>query len=213
MRDQTTRVHRQVRQRILDGVYRPSESLPEMALALELKASRNTVRKALLKLESEHLVVIEENKSARVRSFSLEEVLHYLEVREVLEGLVIRQSVLRLVEADLAELRAILAEMSRCLAAHEFLQYSRGNWQFHEVLYRACPNRPAVEMIMAIKHQLARYNLKTVLFPGRGDRSLDEHREILGALERRDADTAEALGRQHIANLRGLLRENHALLF
>ncbi len=114
MRDQTNQVHQALRQRILDGVFRPSESLTEVTLAAELGVSRATIRKALLKLESENLVVIEENKRARVRWFSIEEVMQYLEVRELLEGFVIRQSVPFLANAELKEMRAILSEMKKC---------------------------------------------------------------------------------------------------
>ena len=212
MRDQTNQVHQTLRQRILDGVFRPSESLTEVALAADLSVSRATVRKALLKLESENLVVIEENKRARVRWFSIEEVMQYLEVRELLEGFVIRQSVPFLTNADLKEMRAILAAMKKCLKAHDLLQYSQNNWRFHDVIYRVCPNRPAVDMVMAIKNQLKRYNIKTMLVQGRGEDSLDEHSKILSALERHDADSAETQMRRHIANLRIVLRKHFELL-
>ncbi len=212
MRDQTNQVHQVLRQRILDGIFRPSESLTEVTLAAELGASRATIRKALLKLESENLVVIEENKRARVRWFSIEEVMQYLEVRELLEGFVIRQSVPFLANAELKEMRVILAEMKKCLKAHDLIQYSQNNWRFHDVIYRLCPNRPAVEMVMAIKNQLKRYNIKTMLVQGRGEDSLDEHSKILSALGRRDADGAETLMRRHIANLRAVLRKHFELL-
>jgi DNA-binding GntR family transcriptional regulator len=212
LRDQTTQVHQEIRQRILDGVFRPSESLTEVTLAAELGVSRNTVRKALLKLESEKLVVIEENKRARVRWFSMEEIVQSLEVRELLEGLVIRQSVPFLGDAELKEMRAILSEMKKCLDTRELLQYSQNNWRFHDVVYRVCPNRAAVEMTLTIKNQLKRYNIKTILIQGRGDDSLLEHGNILAALEKKNADSAEKLMRQHIANLRMVLQKNFDLL-
>jgi DNA-binding GntR family transcriptional regulator len=212
LRDQTSQVHQEIRQRILEGVFRPSESLTEVTLAEELGVSRNTIRKALLKLESEKLVVIEENKRARVRWFSIEEVMQHLEIRELLEGFMIRQSVPFLGDAEIEEMRAILSEMQKCLEARDLLQYSQQNGRFHDVIYRACPNRPAVEMTVAIKNQLKRYNLKTMLIQGRGDDSLDEHRKILSALEQRDADGAETMMRRHIANLRMVLKKHFDLL-
>jgi DNA-binding GntR family transcriptional regulator len=212
LRDQTTQVHQEIRQRILDGVFRPSESLTEVALAAELGVSRNTVRKALLKLESEKLVVIEENKRARVRWYSMEEIVQSLEVRELLEGLVIRLSVPFLGDAELKEMRAILSEMKKCLDTRELLQYSQYNWRFHDVVYRVCPNRAAVEMTLTMKNQLKRYNIKTILIQGRGDDSLLEHGNILAALEKKNADSAEKLMRQHIANLRMVLQKNFDLL-
>ena len=183
-----------------------------MTLATELGVSRNTVRKALLKLESEKLVVIEENKRARVRWFSIEEVMQHFEIRELLEGFVIRQSVPFLGDAEIHEMRAILSEMKKCIEGRDLLQYSQHNWRFHDVIYRVCPNRPAVEMTMSIKNQLKRYNIKTILIQGRGDDSLDEHSKILFALERRDVDGAEMMMRRHIANLRTVLQKHFDLL-
>jgi DNA-binding GntR family transcriptional regulator len=212
LRDRTSHVHQEIRQRILNGVFRPSESLTEVTLAAELGVSRNTIRKALLKLESENLVLIEENRRARVRWFSIEEIMQYLEVRELLEGFVIRQCVPLLGDAELEEMRAILSDMKRCLGAHELVHYSQHNWRFHDVIYRVCPNRPAVEMTMGIKNQLKRYNIKTILVQGRGEDSFDEHSRILSALERHDADEAETLMRRHIANLRTVLRDHFELL-
>jgi len=212
MRDQTNNVYLELRQRILDGVFRPSESLTEVALAAELSVSRATIKKALLKLESENLVLVEENKRARVRWFSVEEVMQYLEVRELLEGFVMRQSVPFLGAAELKEMCAIIAEMKKCLKSHDFIQYSQHNWRFHDVIYRVCPNRPAVDMVMAIKNQLQRYNIKTMLVQGRGEDSLEEHSKILSAMERRDADGAETQMRKHIANLRTVLQRHRELL-
>ena len=212
MRDQTNQVHQELRQRILDGVFRPSESLTEVTLASKMGVSRNTVRKALLKLESENLVVIEENKRARVRWFSIEEVTQYLEVRELLEGFVVRQSVPFLGNTEIKEMRSILSEMKKSFKARDFIRYSQLNWRFHEVIYLVCPNRPAVDMVMAIKNQLKRYNIKTMLVQGRGEDSLDEHTKILSALERRDGNDADLQMRRHIVNLRSVLKRHSELL-
>jgi DNA-binding GntR family transcriptional regulator len=212
LRDQTNQVHQELRQRILDGIFKPSESLTEVSLAAELGVSRNTVRKALLKLENENLVIIEENKRARVRWFTADEVMQYLEVRELLEGFVIRQSLPFLSKTDFAEMQAILKEMKKCLEARDLMQYSQHNWRFHDAVYRVCPNRPAVDMIMVIKNQLKRYNIKTILVQGRGEDSLEEHGRILAALEERNADKAEKLMRRHIANLREVLKNHFELL-
>ena len=134
MRDQTNQAYQILRQRLLDDIYRPSESLTEVTIAAELGVSRNTVRKALLKLESENLVVIEENKRTRVRSFDVEEVAQYLEVRELLEGLVIRQSIPFIGNSELLEMRTALAQMEVCLKTHDLLEYSQHNWRFHDVV-------------------------------------------------------------------------------
>jgi DNA-binding GntR family transcriptional regulator len=212
LRNQTNQVHQELRQRIIDGVFRPSETLTELNLASEFGVSRNTIRKALLKLESENLVVIEANKSAQVRLLSIREAVQYLDVRELLEGFVIRQSVPFIGLPELAELRTILVEMKESLDARELLQYSQHNWHFHDVIYRVCPNRPAVEKIMTIKNLMKQCNIRTVLIPGRGKESFSEHSRIIGALEKGDADEAEQLMRKHMSCLREVLQRNYELL-
>lgn len=213
MHNQTTHAYEQLRGRILNGVLKPAESLTELSLAAELGVSRNTVKKALLMLERENLVIIEENKRAVVRSFSIEEVVHYLEVRELLEGLVVREAMGILKDSDLDAMAAILDEMKDNLEQGKLKEYSQGNWRFHEIIYNACPNRPAVDIVLSIKNQLKRYNVKTIFIPGRGDKSYTEHLAILSALRERDSEKAELLVRAHISTMRNLLRQHHELLF
>lgn len=213
MRNQTNQAYQIIREKILGGVYRPAESLTELTLAQDLGVSRNTVKKALLKLASENLVVIEENKRAMVRSFSIDEVLQYLRVRELLEGLVIREAIPLMTDADFEEMESILAIMKEKLAEGELKQYSQGNWNFHQVIYRNCPNLPAVEIVLSIKNQLNRYNVKTIFIQGRGENSFGEHRAILDAIKKRDVDEAERLIRIHISSMREVLRKYYELLF
>lgn len=213
MRNQTNQAYQAIRSGILEGLYKPAESLTELTLAQELGVSRNTIKKALLKLESENLVVIEDNKRAMVRSFSVDEVLQYLRVRELLEGLVIREAIPRIAEADVSEMETILAAMKLSLESGDLKGYSEGNWRFHEVIYRNCPNRPAVEIVLSIKNQLKRYNVKTIFIPGRGSHSYEEHRHILDAIGARDADKAELLLRKHVASMRDVIKQYYELLF
>lgn len=208
MREQTNHIYKELRQRILDGVLRPAESLTEIALAAELKVSRNTIRKALLKLERENLVVVEENKRTRVRWFTLEEVLQYMEVREILECFVIRQSFPFLGSAELGEMHTALVDVKRSYTEYQFIKYAEHISRYYNVIYRVCPNRPAVEMIMVIKNQLKRYNIRTILIPGRVDESFKEHKAILSAVEQGDVDKAEALMHLHMSNIRKVVQKH-----
>jgi DNA-binding GntR family transcriptional regulator len=212
LRNQTNLVHQELKQRIIDGLFGPAESLTELSLAAQLRVSRSTIRKALLKLESENLVIIEENRRARVRRFSLEEAIQYLEVRELLEGFVIRQSVPFIGKNELKEMHDNLLQMRTCLDEKEFVQYPECHWHFHDVIYRLCPNRPAADMIKGIKNQLRQFNIRAVLIPGRGEKSFEEHNAIFSAIRRKEAGEAARLMQRHIANFRMVLQKNYQLL-
>jgi DNA-binding GntR family transcriptional regulator len=211
LRVQTNKVVEELRRRIHDGVFRPAESLTEVTLAAEFGVSRNTIKKALLKLESENLIVMQENRRACVRCVSVDEAMQYLEVRELLECFIIRQSVPFLGDDDLKEMSIALADMRSALDVNDFSECSQSNRRFYDVVYRVCPNRPAVEMVKMIKNQLTRYNIKTVLIPGRGRASSEEHRRICDAIKKKDAEMAEKLMHEHMVNMRNVLSENFQL--
>ncbi|MDO4483749.1 MAG: GntR family transcriptional regulator [Clostridia bacterium] len=106
---QTTQVYQDLKHKILHSGYAPSESLPEADLATTYSVSRNTIKKALLMLENDGLVVIEPNKGAKVRSYSKTEVLEYLEIREVLEERLMKLAVPAMTADDFEKLDRITA--------------------------------------------------------------------------------------------------------
>lgn len=201
-----------IKKRIIQGVYKPSQKLVESELAETIGVSRNTIKKALLSLQKENLVEIEMNKGAVVKAFTLEEVIHYLEIREVLEGLVAKKAAINLTDADLVNLEDILDNMFRYLEKHEFDNYSNLNREFHEIIYNASGNSEAVEMIMIIRTQLIRFHFRTILVPGRNKESFKDHKRILDALKSRNAQEAKVVVEQHIANVRKTIEENYNYL-
>ncbi|RXS92112.1 GntR family transcriptional regulator [Geobacillus sp. PK12] len=201
-----------IKERIMNGTFLPSQKLNESELSAQIGVSRNTVKKALFKLEQEHLVDMEENKGATVKSFTVKEVSNYFEIREALEGLIIRSAVERLTEEDLRQMEDICKKMETYLDMGDFEEYSQLNKRFHDMIYRASDNQQAVEMVNLIKGQLLRYHLRTILIPGRKENSAKEHQQIYRALKERNAEEAENAVRRHIANIRKTIEEHFAFL-
>lgn len=213
MANQTIDVYNSMKENIIKGIYSPSESLPELELSKQYGVSRNTIKKALLMLEKESLVMIEINKGAKVRSYSLEEVLEYLELRSCLEGFIIRKAVSVISDETIESLEKILATMKQHSENRELIAYSECNQRFHSLIYEACPNRTAVEMTQNLKNQMRKYNTKTILVPGRDNQSFSEHSAIFNAIKNRDAELAEALMIRHINNVQKTFKDNYSLLF
>ncbi len=206
-------VYAALKEKILNGGFSPSESLPETELAAAHGVSRNTVKKALLMLESEGLVTIEQNKGAKVRAYSKREVLEYLEVRETLEGLLIRLSLPLITDAQIHAMSDQLEQMRRHKAEGDLQAYSKSNRAFHQVLYNVCPNKTMVDIITNLKDQMRKYNSKTILIPGRCEQGLHEHEQILAAITARDVRKAEKAMTQHIRNVRQVFDQYFDLLF
>lgn len=202
-----------LKEKILSGIYQPSRKLTEVQLAEEIGVSRNTIIKALLKLEQENLVTIEKNKGTTIKSFTLTEAVNYLEIRKVLEGLAIRSAVQNIGESEMGRLTDILGQMKTALTNSSFDEYSKLNKEFHQILYSASLNRQAVEMIQMIKTQLNRLQLRTILIPGRNTDSYHEHEQIFEAVKNKNPDTAAHAIMAHVGNIRDIIEKNHNYLF
>ncbi len=212
MAAQTMQVYNSIKENIINGTYLPSESLKELDLAQQYKVSRNTIKKCLLMLEKKGLVVIEPNKGAKVRAYSLKEVLNFFELRAVLEGFIVKLAVPVLKASDIKQLEAIMKAMKSNFENHQLIEYSKCNQAFHTVIHNACPNELVVEMSQSLKNQMSKYNTKTILVPGRSDESLGEHQAILDAIKSKDANLAEENMKRHILNVRKTFEDNFSLL-
>lgn len=212
MSKQTDSAYHYIKSKILDGTYKPAQKMNEIELAEAIGVSRNTVKKAFLSLQQENLVQIEDNKGAYVKSFTLEEVKNYYEIREVLEGLVARKAANYISDKDLKELEQILGRMKHCIQENQLDEYSASNLDFHNIIYRASQNEDAVKMINIIRTQLIRYHLRTILVPGRTQASYQDHRKILEALKAHDEKQAEEVIRGHIANVLQTIEKNYNYL-
>lgn len=211
--NQTETVYEKLKERIESGYYSPAESLPEVELATELDVSRNTIKKALLMLETDGYVSIEQNKGAKVRSYSKQEVLEYLELRVELEGFIVRLATQHISKKAVAKLENIFEKMGERRAENDLMGYSALNQQFHALIYDACPNRMTTDILTRLKARMRKYNAKTILVPGRDANSYEEHRQILEAIKAGDAADAEANVRRHVESVRKTFEDYYALLF
>ncbi|MFA5699058.1 MAG: GntR family transcriptional regulator [Sphaerochaeta sp.] len=200
-----------IKGRILDGTYRPAERLVEAQLAEEIGVSRNTVKKVLLQIEQERLLVIEDNKGARVHSLSIEEIQEYYEIRKALEVLVVQSAVDLITAEQIAQMEDILITMEQLKAEENYDAYSEHNKLFHEIIYESSDKTIAVEMIRGIKTQLTRFQFRTMIAPGRADSSIIEHRLLLDGFKRRDKDAVTEAIVSHISNVSGTIARFKAL--
>ena len=197
-----------LRAAIVTGRLLPNERLVEADLTRRLGVGRSAVRAALARLEHEGLVELEPHRGARVRRVALAEAVEILQARAVLEGLAVRQAAAHATAEDVNDLRAILAEMRRLLDAGDLLAASDANALLHDRLRRIGGHATANRLIAELRSQLVRFEYRTILVPGRSERSLAEHTAIVDAVAAGDPDAAEAAMRVHLSHVGDALRES-----
>jgi DNA-binding GntR family transcriptional regulator len=191
----------ELRDAIVSGRLQPNERLIETDLARELGVGRSAVRTALVRLEQEGLVEHERNRGARVRLIGKDEAVEILEARAVLEGLVARQAAYKAIPKDIRDLRAILAQMRALLQTGDLLAASDQNAVLHGRLLEIAGHGMATRLISALKSQLVRFQYRTILLPGRSERSFAEHTAVVDAIASGDGDAAEQAMRTHLSHV------------
>lgn len=194
----------------------PGEKIIEETLSKEIGVSRTPVREALNRLEKDGIVKTIPRRGAFVRKHSKENVLEILRIREVLEGLIVRILTQEMDEQTLNRLKKSVEKIDSVSDTGEnLLKFTQADQEFHNILHEAYKSRSQIlkNMMKSVEAHLLIIRLRTVVIPGRAKKTVAEHKEILKAIEARDANLAEELMRKHIKSVRESALKNFEDLF
>ncbi|MBB4857443.1 DNA-binding GntR family transcriptional regulator [Novosphingobium chloroacetimidivorans] len=198
-------------ERILSGELKPGSRIKQDELADELRTSRIPVRDALRMLEARGLVTMRANAGARVTELTTRDLVISYEIRERIEPLLLAESIPHLTEADLADLRRVIARNEVCTDIDEAIALGR---EFHWISYRRNETpllAQIVERVWDTTQSYRRAYLKLAM--GGGNRTHDvEHQMMYDAIASGDVEVAQAVLVMHIRRTRqGLTRHAHRL--
>jgi DNA-binding GntR family transcriptional regulator len=187
---------------ILRGALGPGELVTERQIAARLGMSRTPVREAVHRLEGEGTLERQRSGALVVRPYSMEEFLHVLAVRRLLEGEAARLAAGRIAPQALADARARIAR----LRVEGLDETARGNDRdFHAAIAAASGNPVLATSLGDLRKRTAMFRLGRL--PERLSQVCDEHLAIVEALERVDGEAARAAMQAHIDNVRAFLIE------
>jgi DNA-binding GntR family transcriptional regulator len=200
-----------LREAIVSGELLPGERLLEEDLSARLGLGRAAVRMALVRLEHDGLVERERHRGARVRRVSEGEAIEILEARAALEGLAARHAARDADQAAIDGLREIIAEMGRLRSQGDLIGLSNANARLHAAILEASGHDTAKRLSRTLSSQIVRFQYRTVLLPGRPERSFAEHLDIVEAIAARDPDAAEKAMQRHLLHVAEALRTHQVV--
>ncbi|MCI0896453.1 MAG: FadR family transcriptional regulator [Chloroflexi bacterium] len=202
----------QFRTLIQEGALKPGERLPsERVLAEQLKVSRSSVREAIRSLEIQGLVVSKRGSGTFITTADLESMVALLastltsgidtlkdifEVRHLLEPQIAGVAALRATEEEVRRLEEILEEQEQQINQGE--TGVDGDTAFHFALAEATHNSALVKVASAVEDILLRSRDRSLQEPGRAQRSLDSHRQILQMVQSGDEEGARRAMEYHL---------------
>lgn len=199
----------ELRRRIVSLELRPGADIDEAVLVRELGVSRTPVRGAVIQLASEGLIVLLPNRGARVAPMDIPQLQEHLEAFELMQRAATRMASVRRTAVELVAISRLCEEFEAAAAAGDTDGMIDGNWNFHYAIALAAHNRNIEKMytgLLTENLRIARLAMAYVCYGSVSDYRahldaiLREHRGMVTAIDKRDADIADDLAVSH-ANL------------
>lgn len=188
-----------LRDEILDLKLAPGSPIDEVQLAERFKMSRTPIREALVRLAGEGLIETLPNRSTMVSS------IDFLNLHTFFDALVLMYRVTTRLAAqshrpeDLVIIRGFHEDYAAALAARDHLTMIATNAAFHAAIAEAGRNPYFTSLFRRLLDEGRRilqlyYQSYEEHFP---QRFVDEHAAIIAAIEARDLEEADRLGKAH----------------
>lgn len=191
-------VAERLRQKIFDRELDPGSWIDEQRLTAEWGISRTPLREALKVLAVEGLVTMKLRRGAYVTEMSQADVSQVYHLLAVLESDAAAEVARHASEEALAELRALHDKLEKQAKQRE--SFFLTNERFHLRLLEIAGNRWRTQIVQDLRKVMKLNRHHSLFKAGRLTESLEEHRAVMQALEKRDAAKAQKLMRAHFEN-------------
>lgn len=188
----------ELEQMIASGQFEDGEKLNEGALADTFGVSRTPLREALQTLSGLGLVDLIPNRGAFVKRPSVTRLVEMFEVMAELEAWCAARATKRITPAQRLFLGQAAQDCETALKAKQIETYYDANYRLHCALYDASGNSILAEEAKRMERRLRPFRRAQLGMQGRLNQSMEEHAEILVAIDSGDADKAADLMRKHI---------------
>jgi DNA-binding GntR family transcriptional regulator len=188
----------EIRQLLTVGSIKTSDIITANQFAGTLKVSRTPVREALLQLASEGFLVALDGRGFMIRQFSEKDVRDFFEVRRMVEVHVIKQLAESLQKADFDEMDEMLLIMRQRADEDDPSGFLETDKAFHMDLVHKYNNSLLITITEQIRTLIAILGQRALYTPGRIQRVLEEHAEIVEGFRRRNVQSASEAMIHHL---------------
>lgn len=203
-----------IRDKIINGQLKPGQSITEEWLSKALNMSRTPVREALIRLQADDLVRIINNKGAMVAEITPRDIAEIFQLRVLVEPYAANICTEFIDNGELEKLKFNLKILQQSELSQTALEEMGTSLyevhDLHSLIIQSAGNRRLIKLLNTLQSQILwTLNLERQI-PGRIERSLKEHLNIIKALQNGDGYRAEKCMREHLeSNMADLLDVNN----
>ena len=206
MTSQTDRAYDVIKARIVNLELPPGSVLREAELMESLGLGRTPIREALQRLARDDLVVIQPRRGMYVSEIGVIDLKHIFEARIPLEMWAARFAAERITDEQLDTMERVIEDMEGFTGDGYAGRLMEADRAVHEIITRATGNKYFIDGVRWLYDLTARiWRLAPDPLAG-VEQILKHHRNLLGALRKRDPDLAESIMKRHVMDFWSQIR-------
>jgi len=186
----TDQVYEILRGRVISGTISPGEFIREHDVSERLGVSRTPVREALARLASEGFLERIPHRGFRLPEETVDDLVEIYPIMTALEVLGTREAFGRLDSEIIAELREINGIYARAFEEKDVYAGIENNHAFHDKLSSHSGNKLLCRMLEDLRSRVRSLEIWAFSDIDHWQKSIEEHEEILQALENGQLDDA-----------------------
>jgi DNA-binding GntR family transcriptional regulator len=203
-----SKIYQNIKEKIIEGTLSPGVRITEQGIAESFKSSRTPVREAIRGLAADGFLIVKANSTTVVRGWEQEEIIELFTLRSMLESELAAMAAINITPQDIQKLVLIQTEIERQgpnISAENTARITPLNRDFHQIIHCAAQSERLVDLLQntievpIVQQTFRRYN------PAEMARSFGHHRELIDALDSRDASWAKSVMNSHIRNAKRVL--------
>jgi DNA-binding GntR family transcriptional regulator len=195
-----------LRNMIIGGELRPGSRIAESRLCDHFGVSRTPLREALKVLSAEGLVQLLPNKGATVARVTRKEAEEIVPVLGAMEALAGELACASIHMDEIVRLRKVHTQMVEHYRFGDQESYGELNRTIHDAIIAAASNKTLSETYNMLQTRLRSLFFITPKAPPQWADAVEDHQEMMTALEARDGVRFAAIARRHIRHKADVMR-------
>lgn len=191
-------VYDQIKEAIFNGDINHEELVTETMLAQSLNTSRTPVREAVGDLLKEGLLVSVPRKGLKVREITPSEKEQIIYLRQSIEKEGLRRLLPIVTEVQIKYLRDLLGKQRESMEANDRIRFIELDQKFHRKINYFSEQHLLGDILLNIYNLSRLIGHQALAKSGRMEEVIEEHSQIIDALEIKDLEAAQKYMSDHL---------------
>ncbi len=185
-----------IRDAIIKGILQPEERVAEAEMANKFNISRTPIREAIRQLETEGFIKVQAHRGAYVAPITEKDIRDFYEIKSILEGYAAKLACSRISEDEIKKMEDLNNKLEEAHKNAEWRLAFKLHNEFHDKFLRSCGNDKLYQLLQSLTQQFQRFRIALTM-SGKIEGSISQHREIVNAFRKRNAELVEKLVKEN----------------